>query len=205
MSAIYAVNCHALLDADKLNTVLPLLDDARRQKVQRLAHPLKRAQSAAAGLLTAHLLNGEAISYDSTGRPTVPNKQDTHISITHTDEWVFCAISGSPIGIDAQIITQQRQNINNRLFSKSEQRAQTDADFTRIWTCKEAFYKLSGCVPLALLSKTDFLKTPSYDNITDCYYHCRLFPDNIYITACSKEKDALPNTIIEVSLTDLIK
>lgn len=205
MSVIYSVNCRPLLDIDTLNDVLPDLSQARRQKISRLVPPLKRAQYAAAGLLTNHLLNGADIAYDDNGRPFVPLDPDTHISLSHTDDWVFCAVSDAAIGIDAQVITPRRQEVVNRLFSQAEQSVQTDEEFTQIWSYKEAYYKLLGRVSLTTLSRTNFACLPTYDTLTDCYYRSDCLNRRIYLTACVRAKESLPSEIIELSITDLIK
>ncbi len=205
MSVIYAVNCRPLLDADKLNTVLPLLSDARRQKTCRLIQPQKRAQSAAAGLLADHLLQGKTIVYNDLGQPIVPSDPAIHVSLSHTDDWVFCAIAGSPIGLDAQILTPRNRGVVARLFSAMEQDVKTDDDFTRIWTYKEAYYKLCGKVPLSTMSKTDFSRTPRYDEFTECYYRHDRFNESIHVTVCVRQEESLPTDIILLEISDIIK
>ena len=204
MSAIYAVNCRLLSDADKLNTVLPLLSDARRQKTGRLIQPQNRAQSAADGLLTDHLLQGKPIAYNHFGQPIVPSDPDIHISLSHTGDWVFCAIGDSPIGLDAQMLSPLNRGVINRIFSAPEQDVKSDDDFTRIWTHKEAYYKLCGSVPLSTISKTNFSRTTQYDEFTGCYYQHARFNDSIHITACVRQEASLPTEIITLELSDII-
>lgn len=203
MSVIYVVNCRALLDADKLNTALPRLSESRRQKTLCLIQPQKRAQSAAAGLLTSHLLSGAEIAYNDAGQPIVVNAANLYISISHTDDWVFCAISDSHIGIDAQVLSAYKQGVADHLFSASERRMKTDEDFTRIWTHKEAYYKLQGNISLAEIANTDFSHTLQYDTLTDCYYRHFVFKKTIHLTACVKQEDTLPNEIVELSIDDI--
>lgn len=204
MPAIYAVCSRLLLEDGKLNTVLPRLSEMRRQKTQRLHSAQKRAQSAATGLLTMHLLRGEDISYDDTGRPVASHNANLHISISHTGDWAFCVVADSPIGIDAQILTPYRPEVADRLFSSPEQALVSNEEFTRIWTHKEAFFKLHGYVPVSALKETDFSRcNEALDNITGCYYKNFTFMKNICVTACTEQYDALPSNIIEIPLSDL--
>ena len=203
MSVFYTVNCRPLQDADELKRVLHMLHDDRRQKTIRLLQPQKRAQSAAVGLLTNYLLRGHAVAYNEFGQPIVPNDPDTHISPSHTGDWVFCAISDSPIGIDAQVVSPRSQGVVERLFSPMERTATSDDDFTRIWTYKEAYYKQLGNAPMSTIAITDFSRSPHYDTFTDCFYWHDYFRQSIHVTACVKKEQALPSEIIELSIADI--
>ncbi len=205
MTAIYAVCCLPLQQQEALNAALCRLSDRRQQKTLRLLSAQKRAQSAAAGLLVTHLFDGEDVSYDKCGRPYIAQKPEQHISISHTGNWVFCAVADSPIGLDAQIITPCRPAVADRLFSLHERTvATTDDEFTRIWTCKEAFFKLRGNVPIEVLKTTDFSNyNDSLDPITQCYYRCYRLENDIFVTVCSEQYNALPNCITEIALSDM--
>ena len=74
-----------------------------------------------------------------------------HFSITHTGEVVAVAVSDSPCGIDAEVIARQSRRIAERFFHPAESAYLAafdsdayDAEFTEIWTKKEAFAKLTG-------------------------------------------------------------
>ena len=205
MTEIYAVNCSPLMDEEQLNIALPQLDDVRLQKVLRLRNAQKRAQSAAAGLLINHLFDSETIDCDANGRPTILSNPQAHISISHTDNWIFCAVSCAPIGMDAQALTPRKPHIVSHLFSTAEQDTQSDEDFTRIWTHKEAYYKLYGNVPISVMRGTNYSRPlSSYDAVTGCYYHSSTFKDHIFLTVCAESDDVLPVNIHEISLSDLI-
>ena len=103
---VYVVDCTPWLSDEKIEQALPHLDEKRRSRIRRLRVPLKRAQCAAVGLLLAHVLgkNGvaPALAYGENGKPYLPDRPDTHFSITHSDKWVFLAVADGEIGIDAQ-------------------------------------------------------------------------------------------------------
>ncbi len=205
MTVIYAACCQPLMDEERLNTTLPRLDRIRRQKTRRLQSAQKRAQSATVGLLINHLFGDDAVDYDTNGRPFIPNKPAEHISISHTDNWVFCAVSCVPIGMDAQVFTPRKSGVVRRLFSAPEQDVQSDEDFTRIWTLKEAYYKLCGNAPHSVIRDTEFSRSPSpYDPVTGCYYHSIVFKDHLFLSVCAHSKDALPINISEIALSDTL-
>lgn len=85
---------------------------------------------------------------DQEGRP-LTDKEGVYVSATHTGDIVICAVSGCPVGIDAQTVKDglETERIAKRFFTDAEnkiiQRGK-DEDFYRIWCRKEAFSKVVG-------------------------------------------------------------
>lgn len=95
------------------------------------------------------------------GKPYFIDVQ-VHFSITHTTHHVFCALSDSPIGIDAEELDR---NIDLRLAEKilsPEEKAQYLAAedkrlaLLKFWVLKEAAAKCSGEGLRGYPNKTDF-------------------------------------------------
>ncbi len=147
MVKVYAVNCEALCHEARLRQVLPRLDAGRRGRVARLRLPQKRAQCAAAGILLRHLFGDVAIACTQTGKPYLPASPDTYFSLSHTGNFVVCAVAEAPVGIDAQQLTACNGRLAKRWFTPAEQewiRANPDERFTRLWTQREAYAKMTG-------------------------------------------------------------
>lgn len=65
-------------------------------------------------------------------------------SISHSHELCAVAISDSPVGVDIEIV---KDHYNQRLVERSlceNEKAVFDGDFTRFWSRKEAFAKMTG-------------------------------------------------------------
>ncbi len=153
MTVIYGVDCTPLKEAHTLKQVLPRLDDSRRQRIERLQIPEKRAQCAAAGILLTYLCgdNGSppALRHGSRGKPYLRDRDDRFFSLSHTGRWVFCALADDEVGLDAQIPTAYNPAIIQRHFTPPEREwldSQPDKveAFTRLWTMKEAYLKFTG-------------------------------------------------------------
>lgn len=85
---------------------------------------------------------------DENGRP-LTNREDLWVSASHTGEWVFCAFSEEPVGIDAQIVTKvrNRERLVERFFTEEEAAWLSDREeeaFFDLWSRKEAFAKYTG-------------------------------------------------------------
>ena len=195
MTEAYAVNCAALCQESMLQKVYGLLDKTRQARVRRLRVPQKRAQCAAAGMLLRHLFGSETIAYAGNGKPYLQNKPATHFNLAHTGNWVFCAVSHVPVGVDAQVLTAYKERLAKRWFTPEEQlwiREEPSVRFTRLWTQKEAYAKMTGeGIVKAVTGNTiiqHFIK--EYDDFAD---------ENIYITVCAKENIVFPPAIVKIT------
>lgn len=200
---IYAVDCTPWLAEDAVAHALPYLDDKRRSRIRRLRIPLKRAQCAAAGLLLTHLFgeNGNAptLVYGANGKPYLADKPDTFFSITHSDKWVFLAVSGSEIGIDAQMPRKVCPRLAARSTSPEELawvKLNTEPHFTRLWTMKEAYLKYTGTGLTVPIREVTLAVPPTngYDEQNHCYWALLTY-EGIPLSVCSK--NAIGNVCIE--------
>lgn len=200
---IYVVDCTPWLSDKAVEDALPHLDDKRRRRICRLRVPLKRAQCAAAGLLLTHLFgeNGNAptLAYGANGKPYLANHPDTFFSITHSDKWVFLAVSDSEIGIDAQMPRKVCPRLAARSTSPEELawvKLDTEPHFTRLWTMKEAYLKYSGTgltVPIREVS-VSVPPVDGYDEQNDCYWALLTY-EGVPLSVCSN--NAIGNVCIE--------
>lgn len=76
---------------------------------------------------------------------------DIHFNISHSDEWVVCAISNHPVGIDIERISEIDIKIAEQFFHENEyiwlqSKAQNSqvSSFFELWTIKESYIKAIG-------------------------------------------------------------
>ncbi|MFS1513880.1 4'-phosphopantetheinyl transferase family protein [Chengkuizengella sp. SCS-71B] len=88
---------------------------------------------------------------NSYGKPILLNKPQLHYNITHSGNWVACAIDCSTIGIDVEKISPIDYTIADRFFSKQEIMDLTKKEepeklkyFFDLWTLKESYIKADG-------------------------------------------------------------
>ena len=190
---IYVVDCTPWLDEDAVADALPYLDDKRRSRIRRLRIPLKRAQCVAAGLLLTKALgkNGVApdLAYGENSKPYLADKTNTHFSITHSDQWVFLAVADCEIGIDAQLPRKVCPRLAARSTSPEELawvKENTEPNFTRLWTMKEAYLKYTGTgltVPVRSIT-VSVPPADGYDEQNECYWSLLAY-EGIPLSVCS--------------------
>ena len=85
-------------------------------------------------------------------RPGFPYPADDpsiHFCLSHSGSLAVCGVSGHPVGVDAEPVQKAVPEVAAMCFLPDEQewmKASDDPDraFTRLWTWKESFLKLSG-------------------------------------------------------------
>ena len=132
--------------AEELSGLLPdgkeLLDESCRcfKSGQR-----RREWLAARALLQSTPYSSCRIIYNSKGAPSL-DREGKHISIRHTGELVAIAVSNAPVGLDIESRERNATKVT-RLFFKEreiEQAGDDNNEALRLWTVKEAAFKLAS-------------------------------------------------------------
>ena len=170
--------------------------------------PLNGLDSRVAGkLLLAQMyeeLTGEEmppIEKAPRGKPFFPGS-NLHFSITHTKTTVFCAISDSEVGIDAEELTRQiSPALAQKILSPGElaqyellPQEERNKALLHFWVLKEAEAKCSGLGLRSYPDHTDFdLADPRVMEIAGCMVAvvCAEAPQVEDNTAPQEEADAL--------------
>ena len=101
------------------------------------------------------------IAYNSQGKPYFLSFREIFFNISHSSNYVECAIGDKPVGIDIEGGRKGRQNLARRFFDRAEsdwiEEAESDERFFRIWTLKEAYGKATGFGVLEVLDKIVYI------------------------------------------------
>ena len=140
------LNIQTLTDAD-----LALVAAALPQRYGRATAFVRRddyLRCIGAGLLMLRLgLRSESdIEYGPHGKPTIPYLPQFNIS--HSGDWVVCAASNAPIGVDIERIQPDNLVVAQEVFVPQElnwmHQCDSDQRFCQLWTLKEAVMKFFG-------------------------------------------------------------
>ena len=84
--------------------------------------------------------HGEAFP---TGQTALCELPDRWFSLSHSGGLALCALSGSPVGVDVELVRPRRPGLPAYALSETELAAFDGSweDFDRIWTLKEAWCK----------------------------------------------------------------
>lgn len=91
---------------------------------------------------------------DEYGKPFFSGRRDIYFSLSHTKGCVACVVALTPVGCDVERIRPEAEHkkIAKRFFDSSEVEfldsliatGEYEKEFTKIWTKKESFVKLTG-------------------------------------------------------------
>ncbi len=209
MVKLYAVNSTPLTNDTTLATALTRLDPQRAAQVARQRQPQKQAQQAAAGLLLTHLFgeNGQPprLAHGSRGKPYLADNR-AFFNLSHTGDWVVCAVADSEIGVDAQLHGICNDKVVARCFTSSEVawlNDDRDGRFSRLWTYKEAYIKFTG-FGLVLPMSSFTVPTPpdGWDDENHVCWKEYSLSDNTPVhiaVCCGNQTDFAPLTILPLA------
>ena len=191
MDSLYIVDYSPFLNGGKLQSCLTLLDTERQSRILRLQHPEKKAQLAAAGLLLTRLFGENGVPptlfHGNRGKPYLYGRDDAFFSLSHSANWVVCAVADSEIGADAQTATPYNSKVANRCFTVREQewlKGNPEERFTPLWTAKEAYIKYTGFgLVLPMSSFETPLPADGWDEANHCCWR-QFTHQNLHITVC---------------------
>ena len=202
MVQLYGVCLDRLPSADLLKKMIGKEWEESWQNQHPTLQKEEAARSSLAGLFLLRFSGREGLlAYSEKGKPyLVDYKAD--FGITHTGEWIFCAVSsaefGGGVGLDAESGSRLRresiQSLSKRWLSEKEQELLGDAPdlqaFLKLWTRKEALVKWQG-EGISRLHCADTVCAPEKYGISFFEYQV----ENIFITLCTSAKETVSNKI----------
>ena len=140
--------------------MLDEVSDTRRKKVMSYRFMKDRCLSLGAELLLRDALCDFDIEktkplefeYRKNEKPYLRGHGDIFFNLSHSGDYVMCAVSGSEVGCDIQKIDKADIKLAERFFTEREYHAIADLPteeerkdmFYRYWTLKESFMKVTG-------------------------------------------------------------
>tara|TARA_B100000508_G_scaffold141092_1_gene146401 strand:- start:60522 stop:61148 length:627 start_codon:yes stop_codon:yes gene_type:complete len=120
--------------------------DEEQKRLQKLNHPSRKREFVATRVLRSMVFGNEPILYNDIGAPHI--KGEGYISISHAPHVVglaFCKLF--QIGLDLEPIRSKAMNVSDKFLSKHEKtvlETTSEVEMTKVWSGKEALYKLAG-------------------------------------------------------------
>jgi 4'-phosphopantetheinyl transferase len=180
--------------------VLTHLSQAKQLSLIRKSAQDFEASVAGYRLLYYGLLKGFGISHqlniseDEQGKPYLTDHPAIYFNITHSKQYVACAISDQPVGIDVEVERDINQALAKRVMSDQEftrylALGATKEYFFQLWTLKESYMKYTGEGLRMSLKSMNFMfddKTVT-SNLADVVFHTQQLASDCYLAVCTKE------------------
>ncbi|MGB9977984.1 4'-phosphopantetheinyl transferase family protein [Methanobacterium sp.] len=136
------------------NRIKSSVSKTRIKKSSKYFHRKDRNLSLGVEVLLNHALNKIGINnpvfdIDKYGKPYLKNYSDVYFNLSHSQKYVACAVSDSPVGVDIEYIHDIDLNLSKHFFYGSEyehilnNNNQNNA-FFELWVLKESYMKMTG-------------------------------------------------------------
>ena len=154
---IYLVKVDSPIDENTFQYMLKFVQSEKQERILK-----QKIKQNADNMLVSEILAKVVIkkifgidiakqefNYTEYGKPYLPDYPDVHFNISHSGEYVACAVSDKPIGIDIQKISEYNSDVAKRVcngneLAQIEKSSDKAYEFTKLWTQKEAVLKMYG-------------------------------------------------------------
>ncbi|SHJ86932.1 4'-phosphopantetheinyl transferase [Clostridium cavendishii DSM 21758] len=159
MIEIYAIRIDESIDEEMYEKLLLLVSKDKCERIRRFRFIEDSKRTLFADILVRYLAcqktncnNKNLIFiYNKFGKSFLKNPPNFYFNISHSENWVVCAISNKEVGIDIEKIKPIDLDIAKRFFSKieyedlmSKQLEKQISYFYDLWTLKESYIKYKG-------------------------------------------------------------
>ena len=225
MPEVYIVKVDKRIDASLTSQVTRHLSVEKQSRIHRFRNYDDARRSLTSDLLVRSLvmnklaLNNAEIIFGENGynKPFLENNPQFEFNVSHSEDWVVCAVDRHPVGIDVEQMKPIDLGIAERFFTADEYRKIMErkgteqlAYFYQLWTLKESYIKAIGkglSIPLDSFSFQDeeaesmFTvqegQNPRYFLTTTC------LPSDYMLSVCAIDQGPIqPVSIIEQDLYD---
>lgn len=222
---VYILRLEKNLDFPAIETTLKsFLPESRVSRYTSYSHPSNRLQSIAGEVLSRFAIQkftGTAnkdieIGYGENGKPFITNLENVHFNISHSGDFVVCAVSNNEVGIDVERIRKVNLRIAERYFSASELydlmqlgEEERKTYFITLWTVKESYLKAIGKGLTQHLNSFTVTKSETgyqlIGNSNAESYHIEIQQiSNEYMLACCMAEQKSSLLIKEISIEEII-
>ena len=223
MNRVYLLNASIFEEEKLFAKGMQMISSKRADKIRTLKNPSAARLSLGAGVLLSFVLKKYGLDdklnemqTGEYGKPFLPGV-DFHFSISHSGEYVLCAVSDVQIGADLQKVKDKIPNHTKKIFSPAEaeyfsvleDKEKTEL-FYRLWAKKESILKWDGRGLRLPLSEISLINEgyPCHDILHEgkkLHFHeyADLLPE--YSICICSEQEGFPKHVEEITTEILTK
>ena len=224
MIDIFGIRIEKEIDSDDFNYLLNFISTARQERIKGFKF-FKDAQRCLFGEILARYAICRRLSIKNTelkftrneyGKPTILEPEGLCFNISHSGDWVVCAVDNKPIGVDVEFIKPIDLNIARRFFSSDEYHDLINKEnkikyFYMLWTLKESYVKAVGkglSIPLKSFSfkikNNDEIQFYTQNEFSGCSFWQHEIDQKHIVSVCFLKKGFNDNNINVISLPEII-
>lgn len=162
MIKVYYTKVSPFLEEDAFFKQENKIEESRRQSIQNAKNSSGKARTFTAGmLLHASVCEYLGLSAKQTppiqticgqwGKPYLTEYPGIYFNLSHSGQYVCCAVSDQEVGVDIQCYQNVKEGIAKRFFPKEDNELldrcsgeKREEMFFRIWSIRESYIKFTG-------------------------------------------------------------
>jgi len=222
---IYCLSLNNKIDRKVIDKLLELVDYEKKISILKYKKIQDMQNSLFSDLLSKYLIhkiygikfNRVKFMYNDYGKPLINCSEEIYFNISHSDNYIVCALDNKSIGIDIERVTNIDLKIADRFFTKEEleyihlNKIDKIERFYEIWTMKESYIKAIGIglsMPLNSFSVINDQSVTLYNNQQYFFYkynidiHYKMsvcsIKNNVYENVSYIENDDFINEILKI-------
>ncbi|EIE5835687.1 4'-phosphopantetheinyl transferase superfamily protein [Listeria monocytogenes] len=197
----------------ELNKLMNSLSLSYVKKINLFKNEISKRQKVVSNVLLLYVLFSNLNSWEfeieisNFGKKYI-NNPNIYFSISHSGEYVICAISKSNIGIDIEKSITDTSNLSDQIMSEKEIKLYGyEINLTKFWTMKESYLKFLGVGLNKEPKSLTFIGQKNEYTITEenekTYCRTFSFSDEYYVSyATSREQTQ--STLNMVNMSEII-
>ena len=157
VNALHGVVLEKTRPLEEYDRLLARVSEACRERAARFRRRIDGENTVLGELLLREMLlrltgcASVSLGRDPLGKPFWREEPAVQVNISHSGDFVACAVAPAPVGIDVQVSSQASPALVRRFFAPEEAQYVMDGEadgqalrFCRIWTMKESYIKRDG-------------------------------------------------------------
>lgn len=225
---IYAIQLQHLDEIDarqQIERLKPFVSSEKRAAAERFRFLIDARRTLLGEVLVRQTIHDmydmpmDQIVFETegNGKPVVRQLPSFHFNLSHSGDWVVCAVDDAPVGIDIEEIKPIDLAIAKRFFSADEYQdllsqpaERQEAYFFHLWSMKEAFIKLTGKgLSYGLSSFTARLSADGQasltlpDHETACFVQTYSLDPAYQMAVCTR-KSAAAESVEKITCSDVL-
>lgn len=153
---VYSMSIGPFYKEAQFKKALEEVSPTRRERVLGCKAEGEQYRLLAAGVLLERVLKQqgyepESLRTEEGGKPYLEGVENFYFNLSHSGDYVVCAVGEKPVGVDIQEYRKGTERIPERFFLQEETEdieridgTERQERFFRYWTAKEAYGKLTG-------------------------------------------------------------
>src|SRR5699024_9990539 len=226
MLKVYAVKIPEDISDEDYQTLLSFTSFEKREKIKKIKHMQSQYQTLIGDIVIRLIIlknklrqtNEEIeIEHNRFGKPGLKNEKSFMYNISHSSEWVVCAISSYKVGIHIEYKKPIELKYFEKVFSpeelndiRSKNTSKQQEYFYDLWTLKESYIKMIGegfsyPVSTFTVKKNSIVDIQLINSINSRIpYFTQYNIDRNYTLSVCAEKENFPKDVVIWSFSHLL-